>query len=720
MGIPKFFKFISDLNNKYLDTPDKLFLNTAEPNPDIKKLYLDFNGIIFDVISEHPEFDNESEEAVQGVKYCLIEKIQLLKVLFPSAKIYIFLEAIPTISKLKEQYGRRLYRKIITSIEYNLIERFGIDPSSIEEFDYSLLNFNIEKSSFLKDFKELTNMTFPDVEFNIFNEENDDNKYGEAEHRIMNHIMLNYSPNEKYAILSSDADLILLSIIITNKLLIQGKNVSVDVVRRSDMNYKDNSIEKTNIVDFGESRKFYIINTLKLMNCLYLSNTIESKSFNDYIFDIIFVFNILGDDFIPAISGFNPDTDMTKLFNSLNTIDSGNILDTDSEGLKKINFDNLLKFISYPDLQNIVQQPSKANNFIYSEFYDINENYNTIVYKFILNALESGKYIKCINNYCDGDKNVFPFDYFLRKNPGYKIMSKPQNLTLQEIALGHKNFANIQLKDKNTGRVYKYITDLLIFDTRDYQKYMVKLNNPFANPYDITKAKYDGVNLILLDNKIIKNNFIPDNILSNYFEGYTFVLDLYFNLNGKTNNNWWYYKYDVKPTFIQLKNYLEKIKKNAQDLNIEPKIPAYDLDPRKNHPYLNYENYSSYLSKMVNNTIKNLKANLGLSPHENIKYENIYSFSKNKNLIFNCEEQKYFNKCELNFPNTKFIDPFDWIENNSVQIENNSVQIKNNSIPIENLNINNDNNSYYLKYIKYKNKYLQLKTKYKNLIQNTK
>jgi hypothetical protein len=81
------------------------------------------------------------------------------------------------------------------------------------------------------------------------------------------------------------------------------------------------------------------------MNYFYSNkNTISTKSICDYIFDLVFVFNILGDDFIPVISGFNPDTDMEKLFNALNNITSGNILDTKSNGDKKINFNNRKRF----------------------------------------------------------------------------------------------------------------------------------------------------------------------------------------------------------------------------------------------------------------------------------------------------------------------------------------------------------------------------------------
>ena len=676
MGINNFFTYISKQNDINCTYEQKYINYDTGINLDITRLYIDFNGIIFDVLKENPLIDTNKPIDEIEIKNKIIEKIKLFRYMYPNAFIHIFLEAIPTVAKIKEQYGRRLFDTIIDDIDEDLKNRFGIQEN--DDFDKRKLGFNLDISIFMAETINQIKTTITDnILIHSFDISDPDKIIGEAEHRMLYHITNTISDinNQKFVIMSADADLILISIITTIKL--SDKNIIINVLRRS-----NNENDRKNFEGFGENiRKFYLIDIPKFINFLYLKNNKENKSKNDYIYDLMFVFNISGDDFLPAIEGFIPMNHMDKLFNALNNIQNL-ILNTDTIGKKTINIQNLYNFFNYNELLEIRQieqiQPKRVDMNV-----DVNKKYNEIVYEFIKDKLLSrGIYFIQLNDQACLS-NRFPFDSILKNNLNYKITNQlvPTGLITR----------NLSYFDRITNNnIKKFGTELLIFyqgknNDGTFNQIMNKigLNCQSINKNRYFAPKYDFVSLTYIDNQN-HSNIISDEILQNYLEGYTFILDLYFNLNGKTNNNFWYYKYDKHPSFQNIRNYLYKI------INGTINYIRYDENLNNNIPYFNYGEYREYLKEQITKNINKIKLKLNKSINELIVYEDLYCPNKG-NIIFDCKDKIYLNKCILKSDNANigFKNPIEWINNKR--------------------NTNIIGGKFYIKYLKYKKKYLELK-----------
>ena len=681
MGISNFFSYISKQNDTNCTDEQKYINYDVNIDLTVTRLYIDFNGIIFDVLAENPEIDTDNLSDEIKIKNKITEKIKFFRFLFPNAHIHIFLEAIPTVAKMKEQYGRRLFDNIYDDIDDNLKKRFGIKET--DEFDKTKLGFNLEFSAFMS---ETINQIKTEISDNIlihsFDNSDLDKKIGEAEHRMLYHITNTVSDinNQKFIIISADADLILLSVILTTKL--SNKNIEINLVRRS-----NNENERKTFEGFGENiRKFYLINIHNFINFFYLKNNNNNKSKYDYILDLMFVFNILGDDFIPPIIGFVPHNDMDKIFNALNNV-NGLILENDNIDKKKINVQNLYNFFNYNELIDIKQKPYTQPKRV-DDDVDINMNYTQIVYNFIKDKLFSkGIYfVRLDDSTCK--YNRFLFDSILKKNPNYKITDRniPNNLIVKNIGYFDRNI-NDNLK--------KIGTDLAIFyqgknNDGTFSPIINKigLNCPVVNKDRNFLPKYDYVSLTYTDNKNNSNLMVSDNILQNYIEGYTFVLDLYFNLNGKTNNNFWYYKYNISPSFQNIRDYLYKI------INGDIEFTRYDKISYDNISYFSYNEYREFIKEQIVKNINDIKLKIGKSINQPFIYEDLYCSNKG-NIIFDCKDKIYLNKCIIKSDNNNiaFKDPIEWINNKR--------------------NTNIIGGLHYEKYLKYKKKYLELKYKLK-------
>jgi len=120
-----------------------------------------------------------------------------------------------------------------------------------------------------------------------------------------------------------------------------------------------------------------------------------------------------------------------------------------------------------------------------------------------------------------------------------------------------------------------------------------KLDDSHYNYYYLINALNDSIYFQGSEAKSLKNSITIQNLkkktnktdydIKKYYEGCTFVFDLYFN--NKINNYQWYYDYDMSPMMFHiLENYKEN--KNIKDLFILPKAESDN--------YMNIETYKQY------------------------------------------------------------------------------------------------------------------------------
>ena len=118
----------------------------------------------------------------------------------------------------------------------------------------------------------------------------DANEPGEGEMKILD-IINSLDPNDKVIFFSPDSDVILLSMISTNK--------NIKIIKQE---------KKYNIFSF--------VNIIKLKESIYTycSERVNIKLiFNNLINDIVFIFTIFGNDFVPRCEAINTNLDILFL-----------------------------------------------------------------------------------------------------------------------------------------------------------------------------------------------------------------------------------------------------------------------------------------------------------------------------------------------------------------------------------------------------------------------
>lgn len=613
MGIQNFFGYFFKESNNL--KPNKKFIIEETIDQNVTKFYVDFVSIIHDILAENKEIDDGTDEANDIIIQKVIDRLATLFSYYPNAKKLVFFEAIPTIAKIKEQYFRRIIRKIQNDVELDLKKRLRCEV--VPRFDQQ--NFAID-SDFLKKVVLAIKDNFNDIE-NIEIFDYSDSSMGEAEHKIIRHIVnINFESNDVLVVASPDGDVFLLSAILTNILSHKhNKNITINTLRRSD-----------DVPD----RKFYKIDTQKFIKFL-LSKIDSKKNKFETINDITYVFNLIGDDFIPVFDKFK--TAHAKdifpvIFKALKNLEYDEVLQYDGDKFT-VNKNNLLKI--FEELEK--SQP--ANTKLFKREY---------------------KYILPVGEPMQLNKLLFTVlqDAFIKGYYFYEraLKSNHNNFYLTNLNY-NKNFTNANSK-------------FLVFNTE-------KKDNQEQYVITINKSIYKTVSMLEIDKAKDHSEQNDQDKISNYFEGYQFILDLYFNTPGVVKNNFWYYRFNSSPTLSET---IEWLKNNE--------LPSYVPPSYENQiEYFNVDQYKKFLQKLIDSNYEQLLPNNKTSLSYDDLVEIDSSSNKLTNRIFNCFEKKYINKCEIK--REHFFDPIEFIKNEQ----------KGGKVI----------NDYYSQYLKYKKKYLKLK-----------
>ena len=592
---------------------------------------------------------------------------------------FIFFDGIPSYAKIKEQVARRLYPDIINAIKQNVANDLSIMGNI--DFEITLrtkfvslgsLGPNTNLANKLR--CELSRIK-DDTKGQFFI--NGEKILGEAEHQIMKYLQDNHTLfNDKKILLASpDADLILLSFI--NKT----KGFNIDLLRINKINEDDNNFKIEDFLKYNtDESPFYITKEIIIIDILL---KVMNLTDNQKIIDLSFILLLLGDDFLPKI----PTLKITNLQDIINTYDKVKLnIVTNSQNIFTLNHENLLLFLTELISENKEVRWDEDiktihNKKIKDAHLNIILNYNTYaekkmtlptVYKIMVpRPLKS----KMKNTLVDA-----------KYNPGSTISYQFYNIKrylvyLLENAGLYSTIQNIRTNPPPIEFFYVY--------REDATKQIESLHQYFKN--NVFKSR---VNLLPLTQPIDEEK------LENYLEGYSFILDIYFNNNLK--NYEWVYKYNNAPTITEIVTFI-----NSKRISIIPSLFNYvnkrgsKNDINQTKTYMNFQNYALFVEKtklvLVKNIAKKIIDKTIIEERKQKALDDLDKMDKNMimityftysnvSIIFECSENYYLNKC---------------IEVNLLELSS--------SDPVK---INSDGNlEFEKKYLKYKTKYLALKNK---------
>lgn len=515
------------------------------------------------------------------------------------SRTYIFFDGIPSLAKIKEQIGRRLYptinkyiindylnKKKLKNIDIDISEKeirtklLMQNPPAIGINSYTTNNIRYK----------LSNIKDPNLgKFNI----NNKNNYGEAEHQMMLYIkQKEIFKNSNILLSSPDADLIILALINNQN------NITIDIINDHQIlifengnKYEYKNINNNIISPFR--REYYYVDILKVKKFLKIYN-------NTSLNDICFILLLLGDDFLPIIPSIdvNSINDMINIYNKLNI----QIINNN----KTINYHNFQLYI-----YNLYKIVEKNDNIILSDSDNINE---------------------CIENYeFNHHQKYYGETYIMNKYNRKFVFEKYRKVTdelykMQDLYKIHpdNNILNIDIDTFND--LFYLSEGIWYYNNKCYNLFRKKKHTEFST-----------------NQKII-----------NYLEGCNFILDLYFN--HRIRNIKWIYNYETSPKLKEISDFLFKINK-MNKINLHKNFGliydnntiTFPIFKKNDNFYFDINKYNLFLNKMKHNIYINILYNLGYSKEENNddinKNMQKYITYDNVDKIYDCTNQSYINRC---------------------------------------------------------------------------
>jgi len=703
MGIEKFFSTINK-NFQIVSTVD--LENSDSDLVTCKYLFFDFNSIIHNVSSKligelNSKSSAKSNIKIDDLEYMIIKELNLFIIkilekldLEKLEYVYAALDGVPSFSKILEQKKRRFIGDFIERLlnKYSLPfnwSKNNISPATIfmDKINKYLNNIKqITKNKLVK--KEDLILKQKDYEFFTKIKKfdySDTNSEGEGEMKIFDYINnLNLKSNESVIFYSPDADVILLSMI--------SKNANNIIIFKYDQN--------------SEILYSITIDELKQTIYSYCLDRIEGSNtdvnIKKLIKDIVFVFTIFGNDFLPKFESIQTNFDFLFLIDMylLNLIDNGYIL-SDSEIIIK-------SFLGYFQLMAKHEKRMIFRNAYLNTYFNYNyANQNNFIIDLLkLKKLDS-KYSKGIHGtkFSDPFYNLtnnilfyidpFKIKEFISKNKNPKkkyhgclefylleetVLIEIIRQSLQNILPINSNvYINIMgindnspyeiLKEiKFSSKQKKHIMNMKDLSPRDSELYLINnkldkyytLFNPI-NEFFANILKTRKINELIYYQKYF-NNDDKKIVVSAYMKGLNWIYQYYYNRN-KGIDETWYYPYFKAPLFETIVNnysttIFEHTIKNKK-LDIDPLsqllyiTPVRMSDLSKPDFYKLFAEYKS--NKFINEEfVKKIKSFIERYPQFFYNLDEIYKSINTGNLnknLFDCSHSSFVSKCHYQILN---------------------------------------------------------------------
>ena len=671
MGVEQFFSTV----NRNFNVVNNISLENNESAIITSYLLFDFNSIIHDtsaILLDELNKNSKKNYNNDEIELLIIERVNdfiinvLNKLDLSKLKLmYIALDGTPSLSKMLEQKKRRF----IGDFQSQLLEPYkstfswsknNISPGTL--FMNKITKFLSNIKSVINKEKIKENDLILDLDkYNFYNKINkfeysDTNAPGEAEMKILD-LMVDL-PNEPIIFYSPDSDVILLS-------LISIKSTYITILK-FDRNIQ--GLSMINIELFKQSIYNYCYERLnKKLDIINLIN------------DIVFIFTIFGNDFIPRCEAINTSQDFLFLIDLylIIYIDNGNIIINNKISNQPFfNFLSLLKkhekrLLIRTAKRNSYQNYTWANqqNFYIDllKFKKSQKTSNTF-YDNILFYIEPGKMKDILNKTKYGCLEF----YLMKKKDVYKTLKKelekelPINtsfiIDISEININ--SYYDKFREQQYVSTIKKHVNNMADLTPRQKEEYLInnkldkysKIFNPYSGFYKniITLNK---INKTIYYNKNFPN-IKKKKIVDEYLNGFKWVAQYYFDRKNHIDETW-YYPYHKPPLIKTIIKYYKPISDKPFQININKITPIEQLlyitpirisDMSKDKPNV-FKLFTDYKDEKLINKIKLFVKN---NPQFFYDLDKIYDGIKTGTLpenLFDCSNAAYISKCHYDILN---------------------------------------------------------------------
>ena len=500
MGVERFFSSIRDEFN--------ITVNSEYPYKKIKSKYLfiDFNSIIH-VLSAHKiNLYNLQQKTDKNIfEKELIEHIDnyIINLLKDNCEplileyIYICIDGVPTMSKIYEQKKRRYMASLIQYIR----NKTNIDKQ-IFSWDKNNISPGTKFMALLE--KYLDSEKFKNKILNICSNLKEyklsgTNEKGEGEMKIINLIKSN-NINEDTIVFSPDSDIIILLMMLSNNNTILRYDQQNTIL---DDNFKGHVYNIIEVNKFKEILKNYIESR---------KNPYININTEKFINDVILIFIIFGDDFLPKLENFRVSNDIYIILDYylINYQNNGYLLNSD-KSIKKISLIQFLYYLSrneylFLERNKMLSEYSnynKINKDIFGhQIYLLQEMIFELFWKFIYYNRDkyNGQTVnpQNINKYLSNDDLI----NFIKIEPTIY-----QNINVTDLGKYSKRFfkygkVSIYEKIKNLFidnyiNIIKYINiDKFFLNTKKFNNR--KILNEYNKLYYLVDSKYNFLNDLII------------------------------------------------------------------------------------------------------------------------------------------------------------------------------------------------------------------------------
>jgi 5'-3' exonuclease len=599
-------------------------------------------------------FDDDliKRELIRRVKNFIFDKIDERIITKNLETIYISFDGIPQMSKIIEQKHRRYMGYVMSRLNKKLFKKFYDGLPEVRKTYENNKKF-IDRLNILtgrKDgvMKKIYSEFISSEMKNKFKSKYKALKryvvssplvYGEAEKKIMEDVM-EQKKEGKYIIFSPDADLIILGSILQNLLLMKNVKAKINILRH---------VQQENLYAFIDLQTF-LNNIVKFAKKYITSEFDEIKICND----LIFLFTLFGNDFVPKIESMEVKNNMeTLIIKYCETFNKHKYI-TYGEDKLEMNFNILIEF--FKNLKNI-EKKLLRESYLASTYLNYNYYKNKVFNEeFLIDSLRG--YIKTINNNIDSKykKHVKVIGLKLKLEKFETIsddgkISRYHNENIKN-SLPHPDMKvteydiNSYMLDRKMGLYEKKLK----IDTHEIGKTNLKL---IDSKYKLVGKKIPNN----LDDIYLGKN--KDKIIKKYVKGLFWVFNFYFNKNNKSENRKyipiWFYKGHVAPSLGGIYKFM---KKNKDNLNKYFKNVIDDKNLVEIKDYMNEIEHYLYVmplevQKEVPSKYDEIRKNKVLFPNLDEIVDDIWNDVEPKRI--DCTYALFTNKCQLTtVQNVKF------------------------------------------------------------------
>lgn len=645
MGIEKFMgTFLKDKN--LLKYYFMIAVGEKEKKINPKYLFLDFNSIFYKVVSrieneknyilyanltnKHDQLSQKydiywkNRTVEQGIlEYTLYEVNSLINLVSDKELIlFISFDGIPSWGKIIEQRRRRTNMYIISKI-YKIVYQENINNISElrKKFDEQKFKYDINNIICVPEFIEkVSNYLKENIKFKIIIDPT--SVKGEAEMKIINYILEN-KIKEKIVIYSPDSDVLILSLILSNK--------------------NQSNIFMLHYAPHDSTYNLIYIDMLKRSILEYLKFISPGEYTDKCIDDLCLLFTLFGNDFIPKIKSIVVDSHLDLIMKIYTKIYNKNKFLIKN----KIDFNILYEIIKLlaEEEDKLLYEKSIMDSYKNANFLK-KQLHITNIYEWL------EEYVRFRNNpkpiVTDNNIYLLQHSVILENNKNNNLLNETNPVVLN--SMYKQNKFNFRLQPKKKQVNMQHIQESIIPKNLKIEK-IDEIYYRLEKLFDLKKDKASLVTLevnnkYIINKKPIKYEKHTPKLISEYIKAFDWIYKYYYT--GSYDETWAFGFRDA-PTLKELEEYLRS---NKQD--IKHKETKYNLSNLWHYVYITpKEKLDTHPFIMIQDeeTKKKVKqiveANNKIFPNLDYIAEHYTDINE-----FDCSNAHYLGKC---IPNTEII-----------------------------------------------------------------